>query len=242
MLDLIDYERRGDLNAPFQLTKKHERAQKEAVILRGATRCELPRLTWGDYVAGEPCPGCGLPYRDDERWEFKGTMNFTEEERARHDAEEARFKEAHGDCRASRHSVSGSLTMHCGRCCPLPPLSPAQREEIGRILGAPKQPHELMQWRLRLYCGHVVEKRSHFTHTTLHSAFTGSTSCDQCGLDPATIVDGNAVGLVKEAPGATTAMRAAPPGRSTGVRKPTRAELETKVRELEAEIERLRGS
>jgi hypothetical protein len=96
-------------------------------------------------------------------------MNFTEDERARHDAEEALFKEAHGDCHASRHSASGSLTMHGGRCCPLPPLSSAQHEEIGRILGVPKQPHELMRWRLRLYCGHVVEKRSHFRHTTLTS-------------------------------------------------------------------------
>ena len=45
-----------------------------------------------------------------------------------------------------------------------------------------------------------MEKRSHFTDTTLHSAFTGSTSCDHCGLDPATIVDGEAIGLVEEAP------------------------------------------
>jgi hypothetical protein len=143
---------------------------------------------------------------------------------------------------ASRHSVSGSLTMHCGRCCPLPPLSPARREEIGRILGAPKRPHELMRWRLRLYCGHVVEKQSHFTHVTLHSAFTGSTSCHQCGLDPATIVDGEALGLVDEAHGASKSVRAAPTRRSAGLRKPTRAELEAKVRQLEAEIERLRGS
>jgi hypothetical protein len=242
MADLIDYERRGDLNAPFELTKNHERAQKEAVILRGAVRCDVPRLTWDGYMAREPCPGCGLPYRDDEPWEFKGTMNFTEEDRARHDAEEARFKEAHGDCHASRHSLSGSLTTHCGRCCPLPPLSPTRREEIGRILGVPKQPHELMRWRLRLYCGHVVGKRSHFTHTTLHSAFTGSTSCDQCGLDPATIVDGEAVGLVEEPPGATKGISAAPTGRSTRTPKPGRAELETKIRDLEAEIERLRGS
>jgi hypothetical protein len=242
MVDLIDYERRGDLNAPFELTKKHERAQREAARRREPVRCDVPRLTWAAYVAGEPCPGCGLPYRDDERWEFKGTIHFTDEERAGYDAEEARFKEAHGDCHASRHSASGSLTMHCSRCCPMPPLSPSKLEEIARILGAPKPPHELMRWRLRLYCGHVVEKRSHFTHTTLHSAFTGSTSRDQCGLDPATIVDGEAIGLVERAPGTPNNARAAPTRRRTALRKPTRTELETKVRELEAEIKLLRGS
>lgn len=242
MADLMGYEPRGDLNAPFELTRKHERAQKEAARLREATRCDVPRLTWEAYVAGEPCPGCGLPYGDDEPWDFKGTMHFTDDERARYDAEEARFKEAHSGCHASRHSVSGSLTMHCSRCCPMPPLSPSKLEEIARILGAPKPPHELVRWRLRLYCGHVVEKRSHFTHTTLHSAFTASTLCDQCGLDPATIVDGEAIGLVEEPPGAPKGMHAAPTRRSTAPRKPTRAELEAKVRKLEAEVERLRGS
>ncbi|GLZ16426.1 hypothetical protein Acsp04_66610 [Actinomadura sp. NBRC 104425] len=211
MVDLTEYERRGDLDAPFELTKKHERAQKTAERIREAVRCDVAPLTWEAYVAGEPCPGCGLPYRDEEPWDFKGTMYFTEEERARYDAEQARFKKAHGDCRSHRHSVSGSLTMHCGKCCPPPPLPPRQIGEIGRLLGTPKQPHELMRWRLRLYCGHVVEKQAHYTHKTLHSAFTGSTSCPECGLDPATIVDGEAVGLVEEPPGPAKPSPAAPP-------------------------------
>jgi len=83
MADLADYERRGDLNAPFGLTKKHERAQTEAARLRESTRCDVPRLTWEAYMAGEPCPGCGLPYRDEEPREFKGTMHFTETTSAR---------------------------------------------------------------------------------------------------------------------------------------------------------------
>lgn len=57
-----------------------------------------------------------------------------------------------------------------------------------------------MRWRLRLYCGHVVEKTSHYTHKTLHSAFTGETRCPECELDPATVVDGEAIGLTEEPP------------------------------------------
>lgn len=95
-----------------------------------------------------------------------------------------------------------------------------------------------MKWRLRLYCGHIVEKRADHTHTTLHAAFTGSTSCTECGLDPAVVVDGEAIGLLAEPPGATKARTpASPPARSG---KPTNAALEGRVRELQAELERLR--
>jgi hypothetical protein len=47
MPDLIDYERRGDLSAPFELTKKHERAQKQAVSIRESVRCDIPTTNLG---------------------------------------------------------------------------------------------------------------------------------------------------------------------------------------------------
>lgn len=238
MVDLADYERRGDLDAPFELTKKAERAQKECERIRDAVRCETPSLTWEQYVAGEPCPGCGRPYRDEERWVFMGTMHFTDEERARYEAEQALFEQHHGQCRAIRHSVSGSLTTHCGRCCPSPPLSPSQRETITRLLGHRMPPHELMTWRMRLYCGHIVERAAHYTHKDVRAAFTGSISCPECGLDPATIVDGEAVGLQEEPPRPTRPGAPAAARERSG--RPTKAELEARVRELEEELRRLR--
>src|SRR5690606_11420554 len=132
MAEITDYERRGDLDAPFELTKKDHRAQKERERIRDAVGCDVPMLTWEQYAAGAPCPGCGRSYRDDEPWDFRGTMNFTDEERARYEAEQDRFEQDHGECHAMRHSVSGSLTTHCGKCCPPPPLSPTQLKEIGR--------------------------------------------------------------------------------------------------------------
>lgn len=237
MVDLSEYERRGDLDAPFEVTKTHDRSQKQAEDRDAAVRCDVPGLTWTEFVAGEPCPGCGLPYNDGSGWEFKGTMYFTDDERERYDAEEARYMALHGNCRAHRHHVSGSLTLHCGKCCPSPPFSPAQRHRLARILGADRpKPHELMRWRLRLYCGHVVEKISHHTHKSLGAAFIGSVACPDCGRDPATILDAAAIGLVGPPPGGQ-----ARPGTSTAVRKPTRRELEARVKELEADNERLRG-
>jgi hypothetical protein len=234
--DLTEYERLGDLDGPFELAAKHERVQRERERLRDAVRCDVVSLTYEDYVAGLPCPGCGRPYLDKERWDFRGTMNMTPEERARYDAEGSRYEAAHGSCGSHRHSVSGSLTTHCGECCPPPPLSPTQIDRLRQLLGRATSPHELMRWRLRLYCGHIVERQAHFTHKTLRAAFTGSVTCSECGLDPATIVDGAAVGLAS-AP--VDASRSVP---VRGPRKKTRAELEARVRELEAEVERLQQS
>lgn len=56
MADLTDYERRGDLSAPFELTKSTSLAQKQALSIRESVRCDVPRLTWEEYAAGEPCP------------------------------------------------------------------------------------------------------------------------------------------------------------------------------------------
>jgi hypothetical protein len=232
--DTAEYERLGDLDSPFAVTARHERAQRERERLRDAVRCDVAPLTYEAFQAGAPCPGCGRPYRDAEFWEFRGTINLNPEERARYDAEGERYAAMHGTCGLYRHNVSGSLTTHCGRCCPAPPLSPAQIEGLRGILGRPTAPHELMRWRLRLFCGHVVERQAHLTHRTLHAAFSGSVACPICGLDPAIIVDGAPVGPVGEPPESPAVPR---PRRS----KASRAELEMKVQVLEAEVGRLRS-
>lgn len=91
-------------------------------------------LTWEELQAGELCRGCGRPLIDEEPWTFRGTMHFTDAERLRYDAEGARYKAAHGGCRAHRWSMQGSLTTHCGRCCPPPPLSPDQIARLRVLL------------------------------------------------------------------------------------------------------------
>lgn len=150
-------------------------------------------------------------------------------------SESPTYKSRHGDCRAGRHGVSGSLTTHCTKCCPVPPMSPQQVENIASIFARKTPDHELMLWRLRLYCGHVTERKSHRTHKTVHNAFTGSVSCPDCGLDPATIVEAQAIELAGERPRAAAPVPAKP-------KKPTRAELEARVAKLEAEQGRLRAT
>jgi hypothetical protein len=91
-------------------------------------------LTWAEFRAGTPCRGCRRPVRDDEPWIFRGAMHLRDEERVRYEDDDARYKTAHGTCRAHRWSMEGSLTTHCGRCCPPPLLSPAQIERLRVLL------------------------------------------------------------------------------------------------------------
>lgn len=64
----------------------------------------------------------------------KGLIYLSEEERAQYDLEEQLFKERHADCQAHRWTVEGSLTTHCGKCCPPPPMSPEQTARIATLL------------------------------------------------------------------------------------------------------------
>jgi hypothetical protein len=115
---------------------------------------------------------------------------------------------------------------------PPPELTSEQIEKLRAILGRPTPERELMCWKLRLYCGHLIEQAAHYTHMTVHSAFTGSARCPECGLDPATIVAAEAVGLV-------CVPQQPPTARKRAIR-PTREDLKRKVRALEAEVARLR--
>lgn len=58
-IDLSRYERLGDISAPFQVTKKHERRQRERAHMLEGMHCDVPPLTWEQYEAAEACPGCG---------------------------------------------------------------------------------------------------------------------------------------------------------------------------------------
>jgi hypothetical protein len=97
---------------------------------------EVQRLTWEQYLAGEPCRGCGRPMEDATLWSGsgKGLIHLSEEERVQYDSEEQHFKVRHADCNAHRWTVGGSLTTHCGKCCPPPPMSPDQTARIATLL------------------------------------------------------------------------------------------------------------
>ena len=80
---------------------------------------EVQRLTWEQYLAGEPCRGCGRPMRDATLWSGsgKGLIHLSEEERAQYDSEEQHFKVRHADCHTHRWTLmrgrgAGETDLH----------------------------------------------------------------------------------------------------------------------------------
>jgi hypothetical protein len=64
------------------LTPCAARRQDDRQRLRDSMRCDVAPLTFEQYRAGAPCPGCGLPYVDSVPFDFKGTINLSDAERA----------------------------------------------------------------------------------------------------------------------------------------------------------------
>ncbi|WP_125490172.1 hypothetical protein [Streptomyces sp. WAC 04229] len=95
--------------------------------------------------------------------------------------------------------------------------------------------HEIMRWRVRLYCGHIIETKAHYTYTNPIDAGGYWKPCSECGKDRLTIVAFEPIGLLAEPP----KTKAPPPPASP--KKPARAELERRVKALEEENDRLRS-
>lgn len=76
------------------------------------------RLTWEQFEAGMPCLACGRVW-DDRGCELDPEV-------------EAAFAAAHAG--GGRHTLAGSETVHCLSCCPPPPLSPAQIDQLVLLL------------------------------------------------------------------------------------------------------------
>lgn len=75
------------------------------------------------------------------------------------------FRERHGDWRSHRWGLSGHRAIHCGYCCPPPPLSDRQIEQIAQILSSARvRKKDLDAWDLMLTCGHVVRRTQHCEH------------------------------------------------------------------------------
>lgn len=114
-----------------------------------------------------------------------------------------------------------------------PPSIPGDiRREIAHVLKLPKMPWELMRWCVRWFCGHESEHIAHWTHKSIHAAFSFP-RCRECGKDPAVVVAAEAVGLVEPKP--EPVVTAADP--LTGRR---RKDLEARALKLEAELAAIR--
>lgn len=78
----------------------------------------------------------------------------------------------------------------------LPRVRPSEEQIVGlrAIFSNPPPPTQLMRWRLRLFCGHVTERTCNVDCLDGRSAFL-SEVCEECGLDPATVIAAKPLGL-----------------------------------------------
>ncbi|QNA72010.1 hypothetical protein C8250_008940 [Streptomyces sp. So13.3] len=177
----------GKLTEEQRQPRARARARSEALQAEeDDRRREEKRAQWvreGMYLsrqelkAGQPCRGCGEPILDG-LGERPPLLRLTPEERAEHDAAEARYKERHGDCRAMRWTMSGSRTQHCGYCCPPPPLGEEQAKAIAEILFSHKTDRrDLDDWDLTLTCDHTVCHTQHRDHQRYSTAVVNCPTC-----------------------------------------------------------------
>jgi hypothetical protein len=118
-----------------------------------------------------------------------------------------------------------------------PELREARRktDERGRnmLFTFASQTHDykLMRWRVRLYCGHIVETRRHCTIDAPTRHGSSSMPCPEYGTNPARIVAYEPLGVVAKPPWATATQRQL---------QPTRQSIEKRLTKFEAEAKELR--
>ncbi|WP_370945389.1 hypothetical protein AB5J62_40850 [Amycolatopsis sp. cg5] len=113
-----------------------------------------------------------------------------------------------------------------------PPLTNDQINRLAATLHRiERQPRSnLMRWRLRLYCGHTIERTAHREHTTIYDAFAGECVCPTCGLHPSIIIAATPLGL---------AAPEQPPTTDTDALERELARLEKRISALDRERQRL---
>jgi hypothetical protein len=109
-------------------------------------------------------------------------------------------------------------------------------EEVAKLISTfERHDHEIMRWRARLYCGHIVETQAHYSHSDPIAAGGYTKRCPECEVEDLTIVAYEPIGLLGERPEPPQPPPSQPP------KRPTRAELERRVAALEQENKRLRA-
>jgi hypothetical protein len=118
-------------------------------------------LSREEMAAGVACRGCGLAMRDG-LGEWRTGAEWAAADQAAFDVASADFDRRHGECAAGRWSLAGSRTWHCRACCPPPPLSIRQVEELGRLVASIKTTAaDMDNWELLLTCGHRLVRSQH---------------------------------------------------------------------------------
>lgn len=113
-------------------------------------------LPYEAYAAGEPCRACGHALLGEP------ALGTDEESLALIDVDNAQFRAEHTPCNMGVWRLEGNSVEHCHLCCAFPLLSPAQCDELRRLLYLPSlHINRSVTWREELTCQHVETLAGH---------------------------------------------------------------------------------
>jgi hypothetical protein len=185
-------------------------------------------LTREEAEAGAPCRGCGVPVMGERQNERSFASPTSQSPQAL--ADEDAFRTRHATCHSHRWSVEGFRGMHCGQCCPPPPLSAQQVERLAVLLSRPTTATDQHRWHLTLTCGHRLEVSAHKGNRP--SWHPSVWKCVQCDLARGVVASTHLGPQAREPSTSATTTGKAGPSR----RRPTRAELEAENAAMKAEL------
>ena len=146
----------GVLHTPHNralLSESWTQAEEAKRMERAGDDLQLP---YEAYAAGEPCRACGRALLGEP------ALGTDEESLARIDADNADFRAEHAACNMGVWRLENNRVEHCHLCCPFPPLSPAQRNELRQLLYSPSvRIDRSATWRVELTCQHVETLAAH---------------------------------------------------------------------------------
>lgn len=122
-----------------------------------------------------------------------------------------------------------------------PPWSDKHWEEMRQLLGPPTPPWELQRWRLRLYCGHVIEATRNRNNPRADGGGCDEERCPECGLNPAVIVAFEPLGPAAEPPAESSSLMSSRSTQQPPADRRSKAELVAENNALRAELESLRN-
>ncbi|MGW0324783.1 hypothetical protein [Nocardia sp. NPDC003183] len=106
--------------------------------------------------------------------------------------------------------------------------------DILRIPTPPVPDHEIRRWRVKLFCGDIIEITTAYTDEDPVASRATVSSCPICHQDPIVIVACEALGRKADPPEPQSIS-------SLRVPRPTRAQLEAQVAALRAEVAALKS-
>jgi hypothetical protein len=164
-----------------------------------------------------------------------------EVEYLRHGVPLADYQLSKADHRRQHEAVQAHEWIQC-QLANAPSWPDEHWERMTDLLGSPAPLWERHRWRLRLYCGHIIETTRLRSSPRPDQSVCDKEHCPECGLDPAVIVTFEPLGPAAHPPPENRSAKPSGPTQPPPAHQRSKAELVAENYALRAELEELRRS